>query len=221
MNLEARMDRVRHPPAPSGGGDEATANPGIPHALSRAPEWSGALVVGVVTVVLLLLDIGDGPVHRYWSRHSFTSSVLSGVLVLLLTVLIIDRVTRNRQLRCRSRAIAAQAGIILAQAHRAVDAIKTTAQSADGRDAAADELRTYTQMLLTSAPVLIDASLSRAFLEAAQRVAAEVFWALRGGDDGGVTETHLEAALNDLRLASDPVLGALTRQERAAVSSGG
>jgi hypothetical protein len=176
--------------------------------------------VTVITVSLLLLDISNGPVHRYWSRHSFTSSVLSGVLVLLLTVLIIDRVTRNRQLRGRSRAIAAQAGIIARQADRAVDAIKTSERSAEGRDVAIDELRTYTQMLLISAPVLIDESLSRAFLEAAQRLAAEVFWALRAAGDEDVAETRLDAAVKDLRNAAEPVVRALSRQELAAVSPG-
>jgi hypothetical protein len=39
-----------------------------------------------ITAVLVVLVISDGSVHRYWSRHSFTSSVLSGLLVLLLTV---------------------------------------------------------------------------------------------------------------------------------------
>jgi hypothetical protein len=213
------MEGFRHPPASSGGCDQATTAPGGAHAL-RGAGWSGALLVTVITVSLLLLDISNGSVHRYWSRHSFTSSVLSGVLVLLLTVLIIDRVTRNRQLRGRSRAIAAQAGIIARQADRALDAIKTSERSAEGRDVAIDELRTYTQMLLISAPVLIDESLSRAFLEAAQRLAAEVFWALRAAGDEDVAETRLDAAVKDLRNAAEPVVRALSRQELAAVSPG-
>jgi hypothetical protein len=80
--------------------------------------WSGAVAVMVVTATLVILDIGDGSVHRYWSRHSFTSSVLSGLLVLLLTVLIVDRVARMRQLKGQSRAIGAQAAVIVGQAAR-------------------------------------------------------------------------------------------------------
>ena len=57
-------------------------------------------------------------VNRYWSRHTFTSSVVAGVLVLLLTVLIVNRVARIRQLRNQSRAIGAQSAVILAQAVR-------------------------------------------------------------------------------------------------------
>ena len=220
MDLEARVDRGR-PPASSYGCDAVAATPGIPQALSRAPAWTGALVVVMITVILLLLDISGGPVHRYWSRHSFTSSVVSGLLVLLLTVLIVDRVARKRQLRRRSRAVAAQAAIIVAQADRTVDATKSTSRTAAGRDAAADELRTYTQMLLTSAPLLIDARPSRTFLEAAQHVAAEVFWTLRDGVGDDVPETRVDVAVNNLRIVADPILTALSRQERAALSPDG
>jgi hypothetical protein len=136
--------------------------------LRRWLAWSDALVVTLITSILVVLDLRDRSVHRFWAQHSFTSSVLAGVLVLLLTVLIIDRVTRMRKLRNQSRAIAVQAAIIVAQAARAVDATKRTSCSTEERDAAAEELRTFTQMLLASAPVLIDAVLSRAFLEAAQ-----------------------------------------------------
>ena len=166
--------------------------------LERGLAWSNALVVMFITTSLVVLDIRDASVHRFWSQHSFTSSVLSGVLVLLLTVLIIDRVTRMRQLRGQSRAIAVQAAIVLAEAARAVDAIRTTEE----REAAAEELRTYTQTLLTSAPVLIDADPSRAFLEAAQRLAGQMFRALRYGDDEGVTETRLDDAFKQLRTAA-------------------
>ncbi|HUA45735.1 MAG TPA: hypothetical protein VMA77_10935 [Solirubrobacteraceae bacterium] len=179
--------------------------------------WSWALIVMVITVLLVVLDIADGAVHHYWSRHSFTSSVLSGVLVLLLTVLIVDRVTRRRQLRSQSRAIAAQASIIVAQAAQAVDAMASSSPSDDDRDAAADQLRTYAVMLLTSAPLLIGANRSRSFLEKAQRVAAQLFQVLRDGDDGRVSKPRLEESLAQLRAAAAPLLQALTPAERAAV----
>lgn len=190
-------------------------------SLGRVLAWSDALVVTVITTSLVVLDIRDRSVHQFWSRHSFTSSVLAGVLVLLLTVLIIDRVTRMRKLRNQSRAIAVQAAIIVAQAARAADAIKTTSRSTEEREAAAEELRTFTLMLLTSAPVLIDADLSRAFLEAAQRLAGQMFWALRDGNHEGVTETRLDDAVKQLRMAAAPVLEVLSTQERAAVSLDG
>ena len=191
-------------------------------ASSSAVASSSALAVSVITVTLVLLDIIDRSAHRYWSRHSFTSSVLSGVLVLLLTVLIIDRVARRRSVRNQSRAIAAQAAIIIAQAARTMDVIRTPGRPPEDRKAAAEELRGYTQMLLTSAPVLIDADRSRAFLEAAQRLAAEMFWALRRDDDNeGVANARLDAAAKQLRVAAVPVLTVLSPQERAALGPNG
>ncbi len=181
----------------------------------------GALAVMVVTATLVVLDIGDGSVHRYWSRHSFASSVLSGLLVLLLTVLIVDRVARIRQLRSQSRAIAAQAAVIVGQAARTADAVARTSSSADDHDEASEELRTYTQMLLTSAPVLIDAEVSRTFLEAAQRLAAQLFRALRDGGDQTAEQrkTRLDAAVEQLRRDAGPLLEPLTRDQRVAASS--
>jgi hypothetical protein len=189
--------------------------------LRRWLAWSGALSVTVTAGVLVVLDITDGSVHRYWSQHSFTSSVLSGLLVLLLTVLIVDRVMRTRQLRDRSRAIAVQAALIIAQAGRAADAVKRASPSEEDREEAADELRTYTQMLLTSAPVLIDAKIPRMFLETAQRVAAQLFRALRDTGDGTVEhpKTRLDDAVEQLRGAAAPLLAVLNREQRAAVSS--
>jgi hypothetical protein len=187
--------------------------------LMRGPAWWGALTVTVITAALVILDLDDASVHRYWSRHAFTASVLSGVLVLLLTVLIVDRVNRSRQIRNQSRAVAAQAAIIVGQATRTLDAVKRASQPKQDTDAAADELRTYTQMLLTSAPVLIDAPLPRAFLETAQRLAAELFATARAGRLDDAAEHRLEDSLKDLRAAGAPLLNALSAQQRAAVTS--
>jgi len=187
----------------------------------RWTAWSGAVIVTVITLVLVGLDIGDGPVHRYWSRHSFTSSVLSGVLVLLLTLLIIDRVTRMRQLKNQSRAMGAQAAVIVAQATRTADAIAKAAPSPEDRDEASDELRTYAQMLLTSAPLLIDARVTRTFLETAQHTAAQLFRALRQSENGTGQDVkgQLDDELAQLREAAAPLLTALNQEQRAAVSS--
>jgi hypothetical protein len=55
-------------------------------------EWTGAVTVIVVALVLAALDILDGSVHRWWAEHAFTTSLVGGLLVLLVTVLIADRV---------------------------------------------------------------------------------------------------------------------------------
>jgi hypothetical protein len=181
--------------------------------------WSGALIVMAITTVLLILDITNGPVHRYWGRHAFTASVLSGVLVLLVTVLIVDRVARQRQVRNQSRAVAAQAAIIVGQARRTVDAVKQAFQSEGNQEAAADGLRTYTQMLMTSAPVLIDAQLPRAFLESAQRLVAQLIRAMREAGDTSADDARLDESLRELQSAAAPLLVALSSQQRTAVNS--
>jgi hypothetical protein len=180
--------------------------------------WSWALIVTVITAGLVILDLTDRAVHHYWTEHSFSSSVLSGLLVLLLTVLVVDRVNRHRQLRNQARAIGAQAAIIVAQASRTVDAI-TSASSDEDRDAAGDELRTYTQMLLVSAPVLIGADGPRRFLEDAQRLAGQLYRDLRDADKPPVSKTVLDAGVKQLRTDAAPLLQALNQQQRAAVSS--
>jgi hypothetical protein len=184
-----------------------------------ASAWLGALTVLAIATVLVVLDLTVGSVHRYWSRHSFTSSVLSGLLVLLLTVLIVDRVIRFRQLRNRSRAIAAQAAAIVAVARRAADTISSP--SAHDQQAAPDELRTYTLMLFTAAPVLIDANVSRTFLETAQRLAAQLSGALRatGDEQNRQTKARLDDAVHQLERDAAPLVNVLNREQRLAVGS--
>ena len=186
--------------------------------LNRYRAWSGALIVTVICAALIVLDISGGSVHRYWSRHSFTANVLAGLVVLLLTVLIVDRVIQVRQLKNQSRAVGAPAALIVAQASRTVDAVKRAARSAGDRDEASGELRTYTQMLLTAAPLLIDAPVSRAFLEAAQHVVAELYWVLQAPDEKvESTKTQLDHAVEQLREAAAPLVKALSPEQRAAI----
>lgn len=182
--------------------------------------WWGAATVLAITSILVVLDTSDAAVHRYWTRHSFTSSVVAGVLVLLLTVLIVDRVARFRQLKNQSRAIGAQAAVILAQAVRARDAV-ASAKSEDDDNQAADELRTYAQMLLTSAPLLINATVPRTFLETGQRVAGRLSRALRatGDEQREQAQARLDDGIGQLRRDAAPLLAVLNLQQRAAVSS--
>jgi hypothetical protein len=188
---------------------------------TRLREWIAALSVLVLTVVAVVLDITDASVRDFWSRHSFSSSVVSGLLVLLLTVLFVDRVNRARKVKAQSRAIGVQAAVIVAQAGRAADAITRPSPSDDDRDEAAQELRTYMQMLLTSAPILIEARDSRAFLEVAQQTAGELFRALRvrGADQTADVSLRVNAAVEQLHAVSAPVVVELNREERAAVAS--
>jgi len=191
--------------------------------LSRWRGGLAALVVTLLTGALVAADISDDAVRRWWLVHALTTSTVSGLLVLLVTLLVVNQVLVLRQTRDRSRAIAAQAAIILTQAVRA--ARSATQAAADGaedaaRDAAGDELRTYMMMLLVGAPLLIDAKVSRAFLEQAQAVGGLLARSL------GVTATspasaspdaRLGGAVQALRAASVPLLAVLDAQTQAAV----
>jgi hypothetical protein len=68
-----------------------------------------------IVTAAVMADVADRSVHRYWSAHASTASVLAGLLVLLLTALVVDRVVRMREVRRQVRAIAAQAAVIVGQ----------------------------------------------------------------------------------------------------------
>lgn len=184
-------------------------------------EWTGAVTVIVVAVVLALLDILDESVHRWWAEHALTTSLVGGLLVLLVTVLIADRVVTARRLRDQSRAIAAQAAIVMTQAARTAQTAIAVLEETGDPDAAGDELRSYGTMLLVAAPMLIDAPLSRSFLEEAQRLAGEVARALhaaRRGTTGAAERARLDDAVQRMRGASAPLLAILNPEQREAVT---
>jgi hypothetical protein len=188
---------------------------------SRTRGWGAALAVTLIALALVVLDLDDGTVGRWSGRHAFTTSIVSGILVLLVTVLIVNRVLSQRQLRDRSRAIAAQAAIVMSQAARATRAVVAVLKGGD-RDTASDELRTYMTMLLISAPVLIDASLSRTFLEEAQTLGAELARALAATRDSEPTDAlraQLDAAVDRMRAVSQPLLDILKPEERLVVTA--
>src|SRR5580658_11332271 len=136
--------------------------------LSRWQGGSAAVVVTVVTCVLVIGDLADGGMRRWWDGHALTTDTVAGLLVVLITVLVVDQVVSARQFNDRARAIAAQAAIVVTQARRTSQAVSQAVNPHDGqgdRDAAVDEFRTYMMMLLVAAPVLIDAKVSRDFLE--------------------------------------------------------
>jgi hypothetical protein len=192
--------------------------------LSRWQCGLAALVVTLLTSVLVILDIDDRAMRRWWDGHALTSDTVSGLLVLLITLLVVDQVVRLRQLNDRARAVAAQAAIIMTQAGRTLSAVtQAVAKDANDsdRDAANDELRTYMMMLLVGAPVLIDAQLSRTFLEQAQIVGGLIAVSLgvTAKSSGGpaAKDARLDGAVKKLRTASAPLLQVLDPQTQAAV----
>jgi hypothetical protein len=195
--------------------------------LSRWQGGIAAVFVTLLTCALVILDVDDSAVRRWWDLHSITTDTVSGLLVLLITVLVVDQVVRRRQISDRSRAIAAQAAIMVVQARRTVQAVTpAVAKDATGsdQDAASDELRTYMMMLLVAAPLLIDIPVSRSFLEQAQALGGEMAHVLaaagRAKDGAAVSTGRLDDAVKRLRAASNPLLQVLDPETRTAALGG-
>ena len=184
--------------------------------------WFLAAFVTLATVALVILDVSDARLRHWWLGHALTTDTVAGLLVLLITVLIANQVVRLRQLRDRSRAMAAQAAIMMAQAARTSRAVSAALTGSGDRAAASDEVRTYMIMVLVGAPVLIEAKVSRDFLEQSQHLGGQMTQMLLAiSADKHVTTTQ-EARLNDavgrLKTASAPLLRLLDPEDRAAVT---
>lgn len=193
--------------------------------LRRWPGATAAALITVVTLGLTAVDLTDAAARRWWAERAFATDVVAGILVVLITVLLVDQVLRVRQLKDRARATAAQAAILMAQAERAKRNVSAVMNGSGDRDAALDEVRTYMTLLSISAPLLIDARVSRTFLEEAQRLAAELAHGLAPGvKTSGETSTASDARLEDsferLRTASAPLLELLTAEQQSAAGGG-
>ncbi len=189
------------------------------------PRWQGGLAtiaVSVLALALVVLDLTDRGVRHFWAAHTLTTDTVSGLLVLALTVLIVNQVLSRRRLTKRSRAVAAQAGIVLMQARRSVKGVLSVGDGAEEQGSARDELRSYLVMLLVSAPVLIEDPVARRFLEQAQLLAAEIARVLVPSDVSAVIGSGhgrgLEEEIERLQVAAGPLLAVLTTDERSAVT---
>jgi hypothetical protein len=184
--------------------------------------WLAAIVVTLVAAGLVAADVDDASLRHWWGSHALTTDTVSGLLVLLITVLVVNQVVRRRQLRARSQAIAAQAAIVLSQAVRSVRAVSGVLDGSGDRDAASDEVRTYMMMLLVAAPVLIDAWTSRSFLEQAQHLGAEMAHCLvtlaKTQKAPADSSKRLDHAVRQLRTASAPLMQVLSPEARSAVT---
>ncbi|HLN69136.1 MAG TPA: hypothetical protein VK280_17940 [Streptosporangiaceae bacterium] len=192
--------------------------------LSRWLGGFAAIIVTLLTGVLVVLESTDGAMHRWWSGHSLTTDTVSGLLVLLITLLVVDQVVRLRQLNNRARAVASQAAIIMTQAERTLRSVSQAVAPGAGdsdRDAASGDLRTYMMMLLVGAPVLIDAQVSRNFLEQAQIVGGLMAVSLgvtaKSSGPAASKDARLDDAVQRLRDASTPLLAVLDPETQAAV----
>jgi hypothetical protein len=191
-------------------------------------SWVGCLAAILVTLVaaaLVAADIADAGFRHWWAAHALTTDTVSGLQVLLITVLVVNQVVRRRQLRSKSLAIAAQAAIMVSQAARSVRAVDGALDGSGDRDAASDEVRTYMMMLLVGAPVLIDARVSRNFLEKAQRLGGEMAHALstrsKTPTPPAKSRERLGHAVDGLRTAAAPLMQLLSPEERSAATGEG
>jgi hypothetical protein len=189
--------------------------------LSRWLGGFAALVVTLVTGALVILDVTDSGLRRWWAFHALTTDTVAGLLVLLITVLVVDQVVRLRQINSRARAVAAQAAIMVNQAIRCSQAVSQALAGSGERDAAGDEVRTYMMMLLVGAPVLIEATVSRNFLEQAQSLGGEMAHALaataRTPGQSSYPAARLDDAVQRLRTASTPLLQVFDPKTRLVV----
>lgn len=185
--------------------------------------WLAAAVATLATTGLVIADLTDGAIRRWWAGHALTTDTVSGLLVLLITFLIVDQVVRRRQVRDRAFAVAAQAAILMGQAARSSRALSAVLDGSGDRGTSSDELRTYMMMLLVSAPVLIDARVSRNLLEEAQRLAAEMARILastaKAPGAPATSAARLHDAVGRLRTASAPLLKPLNIDELIAAGA--
>jgi hypothetical protein len=183
--------------------------------------WIAAIAATLVTAGLVLTDISDLSFRRWFLAHALTTDTVSGLLVLLITFQVADQVVKRRQIKDRSQAIAAQTAIMMAQAERAAKAVSSVVAGSPDRDAALDEVRTYMVMLLVGAPVMIDGTISRNFLEQAQSLGGELARAMTATSKESRKEyspDRLDAAVSRLREASAPLLRPFSADERLAAS---
>lgn len=191
----------------------------MPGMLERWQGGVAALLATALAVVLVVLDVTDSHVRRWWDVHALTTDAVAGVLVLLITVLVADQVVRARQLKGRAQATAAQAALLVAQADRSVQSVSNVLVLGSDKESAGEEVRTYMAMLLLAGPVLIDADKPRRFLECAQQLGGELALALGHIGDGPRSDTkaRIDAALEEVRSASKPLLRHLNFEQRLAI----
>ena len=193
--------------------------------LRRWPGATAAALITLVTLGLIAIDLTDAAARRWWADRAFATDVVAGILVVLITVLVVDQVVRVRQLKDRARVMAAQAAILMVQAGRAKENVSAAINGSGDRDGALDEVRIYMTILSISAPVLIDAVVSRTFLEQAQRLAAELVRGLNAGvkasgETSTASNTRLEDSFQRVRSAAAPLLEMLTPDQRSAADGG-
>ena len=183
--------------------------------------WLAAILAMLITLTLVAIELTDAGQRRWWAARPLTTDTVSGLLVLLVTILVVNQLLNRRQARQRGHAVAAQAAIMVAQATRSAKALSSVIDGPGDRGAASDGFRTYMMMLLIGAPVLIDDPVARRFLEQAQYlggVMARVLAAtVRSPDGAAVPRDGLDDAMHKLHGAAEPLLQLLSPETRDSI----
>ncbi len=181
-------------------------------------RWFAAAAVAGILVLLSGLDLADRSFGRWAADRPFFTATFTGVLVLLVTVLIVDRLVARRDEKDQSRAVAAQATIVMAEGARATAALDEAVNGRGNRPGAEDEVKTYLTILSMATPVLLAPHFSRGFLESAQALGADLTIALAEPAPSPETRRRLNAAVDRLRTESTPLLDFLDPEHRLHVS---
>ena len=180
----------------------------------RRVGWPAAVLATLVTLALVVGELSDAGLRRWWAARPLTTDTVAGLLVLLITILVVNQLLNRRQTRQRGHAVAAQAAIMVAQATRSGRAISSAIGGSGDRGAASDGFRTYMIVLLLGAPVLIGDPVARRFLEQAQYLAgvmARTLAALdRPAGGTGPPADGLDDAMRQLQAAAAPLLRLLS-----------
>jgi hypothetical protein len=175
----------------------------------------------LITLVIVIGDLADPAQRRWWGNHALTTDTVSGLLVLLITVLVVNQLLNRRQARQRGHAVAAQAAIMAAQGARATKAVTALIDGSGDRGAASDGFQMYMMVLLVGAPVLINDPVARHFLESAQylggvmgRTLAKVERSKKGD---AVRSDELNDAVKQLQAAAAPLLPLLSPETRDSI----
>lgn len=199
------------------------------------------MATAAVLLALVACDIWVAGVRTWWDRHSFTSCVLSSLLVLGVTVLIVDEVMVRRQRKERAGSVAVQALIVYGQALRSCDAVAAMAvASASGAGPGGeeppglrpelelhDEVRSLASMILVASPSLFEDPEARLFLEEVQRLAGMMYGALAQykmspappTGEGERTVAHLRTARSKVDARVGPLAARLADEDRARLEA--
>jgi hypothetical protein len=172
-------------------------------------------------LVLVIGELADPAQRRWWGARPLTTDTVSGLLVLLITVLVVNQLLNRRQARQRGHAVAAQAAIVAAQGARSAKAVSSVIDGPGDRGAASDGFRTYMLVLLVGAPVLINDPVARHFLEQAQYLGAVLGSTLAAIDSSphgaAVPDKGLNHAVREVQSAAAPLLQLLNPEIRESI----